>query len=111
MRPVDGHSRVALELIETLYEGAVDEAAWSHFLRRLATASQAIVPGLHLISRATDQPLFVVEPEVEPGWRRAFEQYFVKLDLRRPRIQALPEGSVFRGQDVLPDSELTRSEF
>ncbi len=108
---MDRDSKAALDLVEVLYESAVDASAWPCFLQQLASACRAIVPGLHLLGHASNEPLLVVDPDVEPRWRRAFEDYYVRHDIRRPHIQALPEGAVFRGQDVLRDAELVRSEF
>src|SRR5579885_3192372 len=98
------------DLTALAYDAALDPAAWPPFLDRLAAAVGGIVPGLFW-SRPAGGNELAIQRGVEPRWERAFHDYYVRLDIRRPLISALPEGSVFRGQDVLQDRDLVRAEF
>jgi DNA-binding CsgD family transcriptional regulator len=92
-----------------IVEAAGDGAAWERFVRRFGELMRGESPGLYL--QDGDDPLLRVTPEFDPAWGRAYDEYYVARDVRRPRITALPPGSVYIGQELAPDDELCRSEF
>jgi DNA-binding CsgD family transcriptional regulator len=99
------------ELIGLAYDAALDAERWPQFLLRLARALGAVCPGLNVAGPDGDGLGIWFAPEQDPAYLSAYEAYFNRLDLRRPRIQGLAAGSVFVGQRLLDDAELVRSEF
>jgi DNA-binding CsgD family transcriptional regulator/GAF domain-containing protein len=104
-------SEVTLPLVERLLDSVADDAAWPMFLDSLAREVGGVVPGLYIIERVTDSPLFTEVSGLDPTWGRAYEQYYKRCDPRRVRIQALPAGSVFVGSALVDDRKLVQSEF
>jgi DNA-binding CsgD family transcriptional regulator len=102
---------VTLGLLDRLYACVAGDGGWSGFLAALALALEAIVPGLFVLGVPGDVPVLVEQEALDPKWQEAFDSHYVKLDVRRPLIQQLEEGSTFRGQDVISDREFTRREF
>jgi DNA-binding CsgD family transcriptional regulator len=101
---------LTLDLIDSLYEGATGGTDWRPFLRALERALGGVMPGLFVSNHGTD-PDFALDPDLAPRWRRAFEDHYIRLDVRRPLIAALPEGSAIRGQDVISDNDFIQTEF
>ena len=99
----------ALELAGTLLEAATDGSAWERFVRRFGEVMRGASPGLYL--NDGDRAVLKVTPEYDPFWNQAYDDYYVARDVRRPRIQALPRGTVYIGQELAPDDELMHSEF
>jgi DNA-binding CsgD family transcriptional regulator len=99
----------ALELAGTILEATTDGSAWERFVRRFGEVMRGASPGLYL--NDGDRPVLKVTPEFDPLWNRAYEDHYVTRDVRRPRIQALPSGTVYIGQELAPDDEMLRSEF
>jgi len=106
-----GVAEISLVLVERLYDAVSQVGAWPPFLDALAGAVGGIVPGVFLTEPATDSTLLSVNSDIEPEWARKYEAYYRRRDVRRERIERLPAGSVFVGSALVPDSELTRSEF
>src|SRR6185503_9619024 len=79
------------------------------FVRRLGEVLHGLAPGLYLHDR--QHRILQVTPDADPSWTRAYDEYFVAHDVRRPRIQALPARAVYVGQELARDSELGDSEF
>jgi DNA-binding CsgD family transcriptional regulator len=99
----------ALELADTILEASADEAAWERFVRRFGEVMRGASPGLYL--NDGDQAVLKVTPEYDPAWNKAYDDYYVTRDVRRPRIRELPAGTVYIGQELAPDDEICRSEF
>ncbi|MEW6269872.1 MAG: helix-turn-helix transcriptional regulator [Thermodesulfobacteriota bacterium] len=106
-----GGQELLAELIGLAYDAALDEERWPAFLTRLARALDAVCPGLNVAGSGGGGHGLWFAPEQDPAWLAAYEAHFVRLDLRRPRIQALAAGSVFVGQRLVDDAALVRSEF
>jgi DNA-binding CsgD family transcriptional regulator len=104
-------SETALPLVELLYDAVGDDPGWPIFLDRVARELGGVVPGLYIYERSTDSMLFAAVSGLDPEWGRAYDSYYKTCDLRRPRIKALPAGSVFVGSALIDDRELLRSEF
>ena len=99
----------ALELAGTVLEATTDGSAWERFVRRFGELMRGASPGLYL--NDGDQVVLKVTPEYDPSWNRAYDEYYVTRDVRRPRIRELPSGTVYIGQELAPDVEICRSEF
>ena len=104
-------SETTLPLVERLYDAVADDEAWPGFLDALAREVEGVVPGLYINERASDSALFVRVTGLDPEWAHAYDTYYKGCDLRRPRIQALPAGSVFVGSALVDDRKLVQSEF
>jgi DNA-binding CsgD family transcriptional regulator len=104
-------SETTLPLVERLYDAVSEDEAWPGFLDGLAREVEGVVPGLYINERASDSPVFARVSGLDPEWGRAYDAHYKGCDLRRPRIQALPAGSVFVGSALIDDGELARSEF
>lgn len=102
---------VTSALVGLAYDAALEPDCWPTFLSAIRKAVGGIVPGIFLHRRYTDEPIFGCEPDGNPGWLRHFREHFIRLDQRRPLIQALPEGMAFRGQDLMSDRILVQTEF
>src|SRR5262245_44460341 len=101
----------ALPLVERLYDAVGEDSGWPTFLDALARELEGVVPGLYINERATDVMLFVAVSGMDPEWARAYDEHYKTCDLRRPRIKALPAGSVFVGNALIDDRDLLRAEF
>jgi DNA-binding CsgD family transcriptional regulator/PAS domain-containing protein len=112
-RPVrgTGPSSLVQELAHEVYDAIGNAGAWETFLEKLASALGGIMPGIFASDRPTDKPQLTLAPDADDASTRAYQAYYCRLDMRRPRIQALPAGTVFVGQQLLPDHELEQSEF
>jgi DNA-binding CsgD family transcriptional regulator len=102
-------AEAALELAGAILDAAGEGTAWEGFVRRFGQLMHGEAPGLYL--NDGEDPVLQVTPEFDPFWKRAYDEYYVTRDLRRPRIQALEPGTVYIGQELAPDDELCRSEF
>src|SRR5215813_10895654 len=99
-----------LSLVEQLY-AAAGHGEWEGFLGELAGALRGVIPALFVHERPTEAATLGVTVGVDPAWAAAYDNYYVKHDLRRRKIWALPAGSVFVGSALVPNRELVRSEF
>lgn len=99
----------ALELMRTILDVAGGDATWEGFLGRFGELMRGASPGLYL--HDGEHPLLEVTAELDPMWKRAYDEYYVARDVRRPHIRELPPGSVYIGQQLVSDAELCRSEF
>jgi DNA-binding CsgD family transcriptional regulator/PAS domain-containing protein len=112
-RPTPGTQRLgtdaALELMGAILAATGEEWGWDPFVRRFGELMRGASPGLYLHDR--DHPILQATPEYDPSWGRAYDEYYVTRDVRRPRIKALPARAVYVGQELVPDAELCRSEF
>jgi DNA-binding CsgD family transcriptional regulator len=101
-----------LDLVEAVHQAASSNGDWRTFLQQLTQiVGGCVLPGLFVTLRGSKASFFAAEIEPDPAWKRAFDEHFIRLDVRRPLIQALPQGSVFVGQRLLPDREFVRTEF
>jgi DNA-binding CsgD family transcriptional regulator/PAS domain-containing protein len=105
------HEGDLLELVERAYAAVVDPALWPAFLDRLGASVAGIGAGVFFHDGPGDTASLSVAVGLEPRWERAHAEYFVTRDVRRPLIRTLPHGAAFRGQDLLPDAQLLRTEF
>jgi DNA-binding CsgD family transcriptional regulator len=98
-------------LTELAYEAPDHPEGWTRFLGRLAETLHAIVPGVYVNELVHDRPVLAQTLGMDPAWQRAYETHFVRLDLRRRRIRALPAGTSFVGSALVRDDALEASEF
>jgi DNA-binding CsgD family transcriptional regulator/PAS domain-containing protein len=98
-------------LVPRVYEAAVEPEGWSRFLEDLARRVGGMAPGLTLVDRESQVGDLTVTAGLDPAWLRRYEEYYWQRDLRRPRLQKLPAGSVVAGQELAGDAELVASEF
>jgi DNA-binding CsgD family transcriptional regulator/PAS domain-containing protein len=99
----------ALELTRAMLEATGEEKGWEVFVRRFGELVHGASPGLYL--HDGEDPLLQVTPEYDPSWQRAYDEYYLARDVRRPRIRALAPRTVYLGQELISDAELCRSEF
>jgi len=99
----------ALELASTLLEAPGEPQGFEAFVRRFGEVLHGLSPALYLHDR--QDRVLQVTPEADPSWTRAYDDYYVVYDVRRPRIRALPARTVYVGQELVPDDELGDSEF
>jgi DNA-binding CsgD family transcriptional regulator/PAS domain-containing protein len=99
----------ALELAGTVLDAVSEPAAWEGFVRRFGELMRGAAPGLFLHDGG--QRVLEVTAGYDPIWQRAYDEYYVTRDVRRPRIRALPAGTVYIGQELASDDELCASEF
>jgi DNA-binding CsgD family transcriptional regulator/GAF domain-containing protein len=99
----------ALELSGMLVDAPGEPRGFEAFVRRLGEVLHGLTPGLYLHDR--QHRILQVTPDADPSWTRAYDEYFVAHDVRRPRIRALPARAVYVGQELARDSELGDSEF
>jgi len=101
----------ALDLVPRVYEAAARPEAWDPFLEDLARRMRGAVPVLFLIEPETGASLLERAPSLDPGWQRAYEDHYHRVDLRRRELNRRPEGTVSAGHALVPDDVLERSEF
>lgn len=106
---VGGAERV-LALTQHLYDAAYDPRGWPLFFGHLGEALGGAAPGLFLEERTAAGPGLQLTIGLEPDRGQAYAHCHIDNELR-PRIRALPAGSVFVDSDLLDDHALMESEF
>ena len=99
----------ALELARTILEATCEAGDWEGFVRRFGEVVYGASPGLYL--HDGEDSLLQVTPAYDPSWKRAYDEYYLARDVRRPHIRALAPRTVYVGQELVADAELCRSEF
>lgn len=101
----------ASALTELAYDAPDHPDGWTAFLARLGDTLRATLPGIFVHELASDRALLGQTLGHDPSWGRAYDEHFVRLDLRRRRIRTLPAATSFVGSALVPDTVLERSEF
>ncbi|GIW42544.1 MAG: transcriptional regulator [Candidatus Binatia bacterium] len=99
------------DLVALAQEAAFDSRLWPEFLLRLSGRIGGEAPAVFLATYPEDRTVFSFSSGIDPKWARAYDTHYIAFDLRRPKIQSLAEGVSFRGDRLVPDSELLRSTF
>jgi DNA-binding CsgD family transcriptional regulator/PAS domain-containing protein len=100
-----------LRLVQRCYEAVGSPPGWEAFLDALAARLGAVMPAVLVSDARSDRAVLALAPRAGAEPLRAYDAHYRALDLRRPRIQALPAGTVFVGQELLADADFERSEF
>lgn len=101
----------AMDLVPRVYEAATHPEAWDLLLEELARRMHGVNPSLFLASQAADASVLERAPSLDPAWRRAYDDHYHQIDVRRNALQRRPEGTVIAGHALVPNEVFVRSEF
>jgi DNA-binding CsgD family transcriptional regulator len=99
------HYADADDVVVALFASLLDDAPWSAFLERLATAASAAWATLILTPRAGDQPGMILTPGADPGIGL---DYTRRLFANDP-FTGLPEGKVSHFREFVSAAALDRN--
>ncbi len=100
-----------LDLVPRVYEAAAHPEGWDSLLEDVARSMRGTAPGLFLLEPESGAALLERAPALDPGWQRAYDDHYHRVDLRRKALNGRPEGTVSAGHALVPDEVLERSEF
>ena len=110
---------ILLELIEKIYEAALNPQAWPAVLDQFAQC----VSGHHgtslMLTRLKheagtsqyDQGCLLSYVHHEPAWVAEFDQYYYSVNPFVDSVANEPEGKAYRSSQLLSDAELARTEY
>lgn len=98
-----------LDLIDLIYEAAVDFDAWRVAIVRIGDALRARQTSFEIYDPASRKPPFVLMPNTDPDDLRAYAEHWVAYNSMRDRAVKLPAGAVLRFEDLMPREEFDRT--
>lgn len=107
-RPIE---KVALHLVELIYEAALDRTRWPSLLEAWRQALDGAA--LALVLRAPTKTCAAVAYTVglDPAFDDSYSRYFHTVDPFVPVHGRLPEGEVRFGSEFVPREEFARTEY
>jgi len=101
------------DLIASIYASTTDLRGWSAFAEQLAHALDLRAVDFVLSSRAPDGRLGFVPASygIDEADLARYQAYYVHCDPHLEPSFAIPNGTVVRNAEVVPDEELVKSEF
>jgi DNA-binding CsgD family transcriptional regulator len=98
------------ELLNLIYDAALDWEGWPAALTRLADAAagHVVTFGVH---DARTQTFAAVMPRTDPIHVRSYFQHWASRNTTWQRTLHVPAGSIMRGYDYITRDELVRSDF
>jgi DNA-binding CsgD family transcriptional regulator/PAS domain-containing protein len=101
----------ALNLVNKVYEAALDEHKWTSFLEAFAHAVGGCSSMLRSVDLQTHKSGFVASFGYDPAWQSAYCNHFVNVDYLTPALAQFKPGEVRSGDWVLTRSEQRKTEF
>jgi len=103
--------KTVLELIELIYEAAVDASRWPRFLAAFSSALGGSATCLTVADRAPGARLMAVTHGLSETAVRDHANHYVAVDPFQDPIQHEAEGKMEFGERYIPKSELERTEI
>ena len=100
-----------LELIEQIYDAAVDQKQLSRVLETLIQSTNSLSDFIYACHRRTHKVRLLADPGLLPDTFDLYEQYYASIDPWNAYLLSHPAGEVTLSQQVLTDCELQKTEF
>lgn len=104
------HPRV-LDLIQHIYDAALDANKWEHTLGAIVQALDGRSGNLFVVNTNTNAVGFQVHWGLGEEWLRAYKEHFAAVDPWNEILSGRPLGMVALTHRVLPDNALSKTEF
>jgi hypothetical protein len=98
-------------LVQLANASALDQRKWSWFLEELSTASGGIRVQLFTQDPQAQYSLGILEHGYDPAFLGSYESYYAALNPWVPMLQSIQPGRVVSSEDLLPLSDLEKTEF
>jgi DNA-binding CsgD family transcriptional regulator len=102
---------LVLELIEQIYDAAVDQKQLSRVLETLIQSTNSPSGLIYACNRRTQKVRLLTDPGLLPDNFDLYEHYYASIDPWNAYLLSHPAGQVTLSQQCLTDSELQRTEF
>lgn len=110
---------ILLELIEKIYEAALNPQAWPAVLDQFAQCVAGHRGTSLMLTRLKndgdkgqyDQGCLLSYVHHEPAWVAEFDQYYYSVNPFVDSVANEPEGKAYRSSQLLSDAELARTEY
>lgn len=99
------------DLVEQIYDAALDECKWKVFLenyRQAIDADSTIIRQVEKTNRTAQQ---VASVGYDPAWQKQFCEHFVKIDFQTPALASFEMGKAFVGLQTMPLEQQKKTEF
>ena len=98
-----------VQLIDRVYEAAVDFQAWPRAMTEMAESLRAREMVLEIYDPAAKPAVFVVAPRDDPQWPRVYVERWAASNFLRERSVGFPVGALFRFEDLVSRSAFDRT--
>ena len=103
--------RGALDLVDGIYEAALEPKRWFSFLDRLLDSISADAVCVFLRCPQLEHSGRLFSVGVEPAWEMAYAQFHVLSAGWSAKSAAIREGAIVHGQSVFPFDDAHKSDF
>jgi DNA-binding CsgD family transcriptional regulator/PAS domain-containing protein len=112
LETVMAHEKAIRDLIRLIYECSVDARQWPHFLSAFAVAVDAPAASLSVLDARNHHGAVTASHGIDPFWERRFAEYYAGLNvwMQGTSLFRVP-GHVERGEEVIRDAALEKTEF
>ena len=100
------------DLVDQIYEAALDPDLWDGFLERIADFPGSATAGLVVHDYVRKQGQMAVMPRFDASLQREYEQHYASVNIWKNRYAARYEtGKVLNGSSLCGETEFERSEW
>ncbi len=101
-----------LDLIGSVYDAAVNPTKWQNFLTKFSDTQGGAAVGMVSKRGAGLGGRLSYTVRCDPSWQQQYDQHYAMRDVFVERLKQVEEaGGVWRGQALIDDADLIKSEF
>lgn len=108
--PADDREKL-LELIERIYDAALDPNLWPRFVDQLVATADSTTGAIFSLDSNTVTSRFIAHHGLSERAMSDYEAYYAAKDPWNPAMIRAPLGNLFFSHQLTPDRILTRTEF
>lgn len=108
---VDASDATVLDLIELIYDAALDPGLWSRFLHRYADAIGASCANTHARMMPDGDFFFMDAARIDPATLQSFMDHYAPLEPWLPPARRMPVGTAATSPMLVEDAVLENSEY